>query len=360
MTEKVSWARFEAENEQPSLPFQTIAQRMLALDLGIDSWRFSAPKTWPGVEADPVKVDGKWHSFQAKYYQDSVVGWRKLRESLNTTRKQIQAANYQLDIYHAFVNWDQPVKKAKKASEAKNQKQVCEEIAVAGGFSIVWHWGSQIIERLATEKSSLITRMVGEFFNLSDQPNLFAPSGSANSGILKYHYADANRLDFVERDVVVDVLNNLLEGDNGFVWHTLTGSAGVGKSRAILEYCLARLNEDWNWGWLLASSSFPFESWEPRQNTFIVVDYAMGRGNQLGDLLAQLSSKSIEYNSKVRVIVAERMEEPWLQSLIGIPTVGPDIAAHALRQTEGLPRSTKIQPFRAPKQCLLVESTLRK
>lgn len=54
------------------------------------------------------------------------------------------------------------------------------------------------------------------------------------------------------------------------------------------------------------------------------------------------------------------MEEPWLQSLIGIPTVGPDIAAHALRQTEGLPRSTKIQPFRAPKQCLLVESTLRK
>lgn len=357
--------QFKSNHDDPTSVFQLLAMRMLAAKLGTPSWSRSCPKTWPGVECDPIEVGGKYHSFQAKFYTDSANGWRNLKASLATVKDHVKAGSFKLDTCHVFVNWAKPVPKLGKKNKGLTPIEECEAIAAEGGFNLTWdHFGDQILEQLSVDSNPEIQKVARQFLTLPDQPRLDHPENDGTSGIAKYHYAAKSRLNFVERPEVVNALNQLVSHEGSFAWHTLVGSAGVGKSRSILEYCLKNLDETWNWGWLKYGCEHDFSSWEPDANYLIVVDYAMGRIGQLLKVLTDCIDRAEHLHFKVRILVAERMSEPWIQILTSAPTVGAKILDSALLKDSGqisaTPRVTEIRPFKKEAQIQLARMALER
>lgn len=357
--------KFKSNHDDPASAFELLAMRMLAVQLGEASWSLNRSNTWPGVECDPIEIEGKYHSFQAKFYTNSTNGWNKLKESLTKVRDHVKADSFKLDICHVFVNWEKPVPKLNKNNQSKTQIDQCEEIAAEGGFTLSWdHFGSQILEQLSVDPNPEILKIARQFLTFPDQPQLDHPQNEGVSGIAKYHYAAKSRLNFVERTEVIDSLNQLKLHTEPFAWHTLVGSAGVGKSRSILEYCLQHLDETWKWGWLKYECKHDFSSWEPDANYLIVVDYAMGRIDQLLKILTACIDRAEYFHFKVRVLVAERMPEPWLQVLTSAPTVGTRILDAALQkdsnQISATPRVTEIRAFKKDGQLKLAQMALEK
>ena len=305
MTAKYTWERFRAEHSKPDNAFETLARRLFAAECGIDSWEIDCPKNCPGIEAQPVKIGGKWRSFQAKFFATPSSGWTKLKNSIRTARKQIEAGNYKLDCLTVYVNWDRPTRKAQnEASQEPSIDEVCEQLASEAGFKIAWRYGDSILEQLNSSDDTAVVKIARQFFSMPAQPKLGKPKSASTSGIHKFHFTNESSISFVERPELTRDLQSLIDSDATFHWHTVTGAAGIGKSRSILEFCRTKLAEDWTWGWLSPSCDFDFRNWQPDRNTLIVVDYAMGRGNQLREVLSDCISARANLLFKVRIIVA--------------------------------------------------------
>ena len=133
------------------------------------------------------------------------------------------------------------------------------------------------------------------------------------------HYSN-HLIDVLGRKKEQGKLRKFIKG-TGFQWSQLAGTGGQGKSRLAFDLVLeCREDDKWNAGFLndyyLDGFSSQWFEWQPEKPTLIVIDYAIGRESEIGDMLATLAerqnNKKNEFSYSVRVLLLER--QPWNQS----------------------------------------------
>lgn len=145
--------------------------------------------------------------------------------------------------------------------------------------------------------------------------NPYIQTSHSGSVYSRMHYA-AKYLDFIGRKEEIVKLNDFLTVDKDFSWWIVTGEAGMGKSRLILEW-LYNIPSDW-FGFF-ADINADFSEYKPFSNTVIVLDYVAGRENQCTSLIQKIIEIFKNSIYKIRIILVERHYEPdkkdWFYSL---------------------------------------------
>jgi len=137
------------------------------------------------------------------------------------------------------------------------------------------------------------------------QPNLYLDLNNSQSELVYRSRATP----FVGRATEMDLLKQFTEQQEIFLWWTLTGRGGSGKSRVGLEHLVdLAANSGWYCGFLGVDTlvEFDWENWQPAFNTFIVIDYASRNTKALTSFLQHLSRLSSFSKIKVRVLLVER------------------------------------------------------
>ena len=120
------------------------------------------------------------------------------------------------------------------------------------------------------------------------------------------------RAEFIGRDDALAALDSFLDAPDPILWTVVTGPAGVGKSRLLLEALGIRREAGLIEAGFLSSSSGwlthrRFETWNAPERTVIVIDYAAQSIDPIRSLIGQLASRQ-EVDSQappVRIILVD-------------------------------------------------------
>ncbi|MCI0755736.1 hypothetical protein [Teichococcus vastitatis] len=141
---------------------------------------------------------------------------------------------------------------------------------------------------------------------------LIAPAPALND---PYRLAYTARLThFRGREQELSTLRDFAMGDAGFIWWSVGGAGGTGKSRLALEAMLA-LGPTWEAGFLTrAGQDFAWHTWRPLYPTFVAVDYAAQRAAETARIIEMLAKRAAddELGWPVRLLLIDREAEPAL------------------------------------------------
>ena len=330
---EISWDQFRVLNTNPREAFQTLSKRFLCAECGVDSSILNDPETYPGIECEPFYCIDRFVSFQSKYNAKDEVTWAEFKNSLEITIKYKNVNAFQLDAIYCFTNGPPPTPKKNKTGKVRPTKtDELGEMAGEAGIELIWRFGCNILEKLKTSENKRFIRLKRFFFSPTPQPSLIDPRTTfVSTGYAKYHYS-ACQLSYVHRPELEKDLTNFVNKEDEFLWWTLIGDASIGKSRLILNFC-AELSDEWSWGWWTKGSNFDFSKWEPYRPTLIVLDYVMGRLEEIGQLFDTLMSRKSRFIAPVRVLIAERLEEPWLPLLLMRQTTALQILESSFKKS---------------------------
>ncbi len=121
-------------------------------------------------------------------------------------------------------------------------------------------------------------------------------------------------------------LRDFLNCNKNFAWMQLAGVAGQGKSRLAYELILeARENSQWSAGLLedheIERQNDKWDTWQPDKPYLIVIDYVIGRTNNIRRLFKAFARRMGEFQHHVRLLLLER--QPWNKSLINKSKADP-------------------------------------
>ena len=146
--------------------------------------------------------------------------------------------------------------------------------------------------------------------------NPYVQVAQNTSAYSRMHYT-AKYLDFIGREKERSELNDFVDAGNKFLWWMVTGEAGMGKSRLVLEW-LCDLPSDW-FGFF-ADIEADFYNFKPFSNTVIVLDYVAEREKACARIIAELIEIFKASSYKVRILLVERHYEPdkkgWFYKLV--------------------------------------------
>jgi tetratricopeptide (TPR) repeat protein len=150
--------------------------------------------------------------------------------------------------------------------------------------------------------------------------------GQQPSKWLRYYY---RFIPLLGREREMEMLKGWCDENAAFGWMTMTGDAGIGKTRLAQEFALDLKEMSWDTGFLTETAlknlidHDQFLHWEPIADTFLVIDYAATRGNLLKPLFERIATwaqkdKGNKRGAKIRVLLLERhadLESGWLQKV---------------------------------------------
>ncbi len=111
---------------------------------------------------------------------------------------------------------------------------------------------------------------------------------------------------FVGRENELNLLKRFYNDKQQFSWWIILGPGGAGKSRLALTFCEKLIQSNICAGFLEVHflCNYDWQNWEPRQDTFIIVDYVSAHYKEILDLIKTLESKKMSV--RVRVLLLER------------------------------------------------------
>jgi hypothetical protein len=121
----------------------------------------------------------------------------------------------------------------------------------------------------------------------------------------------------VGRDGELRRLGDFLSEARSFLWQSIHGPSGSGKSRLALDFCLSVANR-WSAGFLPRDNAFidEWSYWRPSSPTLIVIDEVELRTGEIRALLQALSLIQDDFDSPVRVLLLGRERSRHLQNLL--------------------------------------------
>ena len=318
-----SWDVFRSRDNQELVFEKDVARRLFCHEARVDPSSLTCPPQYPGIENVPVQnVDGDWVAFQAKHSRNGTQNgdaFRKLRKVI----KPVQDGDYQLNKIYCFSSGVAP--DTTTALTAGQQRVVAE--LEAEGISVDWYYEDRILTILEDATTPNLMRASQAFFEIHPQPYLDPQDSTPSPEGFRQLRFNERRSEFGGRDEELAELRDFTQSGDPFSWWHVTGPGFSGKSRLVLEHCLSL--DEWHWGWLESDlHTFPFSEWLPDRDTFIVIDYALGREPEIQRLFQGIVAaiQSDRFVFKVRLILIEREYSGWLSAIEHAPNIGNWVA----------------------------------
>ena len=127
----------------------------------------------------------------------------------------------------------------------------------------------------------------------------------------------ARAMPFVGREHEQQVIESFLNAEEPFLWLSVSGPAGSGKSRLLLEVCIAA-RDRWVAGFVDRTvSDFSWREWIPSSPTLLVVDYASTAVSIVREILAA-GIRARRRTHPVRVVLLDRVtDDNWENRVLG-------------------------------------------
>ena len=129
--------------------------------------------------------------------------------------------------------------------------------------------------------------------------------------ISRFHYASI-QTDLYERENEFNILTNFILSEDKFIWQTVHGEAGVGKSRLALELGYS-LKPNWEWGFigqgrsLISDLNTLHNQWIPQKHTLIIIDYTTFNVELIRETIVTLKTRSDKWDYNVRLLICDRL-----------------------------------------------------
>lgn len=319
---KPCWEVFRSKADQIAIFERDVARRIFCNEAGVDPAHLTCPPNYPGVENVPVQSAEGWVAFQAKHSLNGSQNGDAF-DSLRNIIKHVRDGQLQLNKIYCFSSGVAP---ATPTAETAEQRRIASDLGKVG-IAVEWYYSDRILTILEDATNPNLVRASQAFFEDLPQPYLDQQERTANPEGFRRLRFNERLSEFTGRRTELEQLDRFTNTDKTFCWWLVTGPGLSGKSRLLLEYC--RSLENWHWGWLESDlNEFDFSGWIPDQDTFIVVDYVLGREPKLQRLFQQIqsTSRSDHFIHKVRLILLEREYSGWLSAVEHAPSIGNWIA----------------------------------
>ena len=133
----------------------------------------------------------------------------------------------------------------------------------------------------------------------------YKTAGYATDVLQKYHYS-LQQLPFCGRTSEMSQLQNFLEEDQKFLWWAITGQAGAGKSRLALEFLKQSAGKWFGFFVNENATQSDFDSFEPFNNTVVVIDYVASREGFVANAIRSIKEKFENSDYKIKILLLER------------------------------------------------------
>lgn len=322
-----SWEVFRTQNDQENVFERDVARRLFCHEAGVEPAVLTCPPNYPGIENIPIESSEGWVAFQAKHSRDGSQNGDAF-DSLLKVINPVRQGDYRLDKIYCFSSGVPP---ATPTAQTAEQRRIVSNLSDEG-ITVEWYYSDRILTILEDSSDPNLMKASQAFFENLPQPHLDQQESTAYPEGFRRLRFNERLSEFTGRLAELEQLEQFTSTIESFSWWLVTGPGFSGKSRLLLEHC--RSLENWHWGWLDADlEDFTFTNWVPDKDTFIVVDYVLGRERQLQRLFQQIqpASRPDRCIHKVRLILLEREYSGWLRAVEHAPSVSNWIAERKFR-----------------------------
>ena len=146
--------------------------------------------------------------------------------------------------------------------------------------------------------------------------NPYLERRTAISAFGRMHFSNSFN-PFVGRTVELNDLSSFLQDKEKFLWRTILGEGGIGKSRLILEW-MKTMPSSW-FGFFAYKKPEKAHLFVPFADTVVAFDYVLGQEQQCADTIAAFIEAFSDSPYKLRIVLLERhqraSEYDWLIEL---------------------------------------------
>lgn len=294
--DKKAWNHFEASSGVATDLFErVVALRTFARRVGVRPHELTLRENQPGVESEPLCIDGEWISFQAKYSAGLVVPWSAIKKSIEHAADKKGDKYYELDKVVVYTTGYPGAGKG----EQRHEKQMeIDQFAATNEIELDWIFGGQVLD--AAREMPDVWSWFAE-----DYPRFRQPEDVAD-------YPRISNTGFVGRQNELGRLAGFVQAEGTFLWWSVSGTAGSGKTRLLAEFARS-LASEWSMAWL-GSGSDRLRHPHLTGPLVLVVDGLHAHGvSQISELLEAFTAKPPSH--KFRLLLVDRDPGAWEREL---------------------------------------------
>jgi hypothetical protein len=164
-----------------------------------------------------------------------------------------------------------------------------------------------LMEQRFSVLGTMTARMIELVSTVNKQPRLrydYRKLGGGSKSVFRSQYTE-----FCGRERELGELRDFFHSPGSFAWLLVTGAAGTGKSRLMMELCFHLASRTAVWAGFLDQhvlDNFDWTGWQPDQPTLIIIDYASVRHKRIIQLIKDLNDPVRAFEHPVRLILIER------------------------------------------------------
>lgn len=226
----MNWRDFEQKyDKRETWAFEQMSYLLFCAEFNnrIGLFRY---KNQAGIETEPIKKDGKYFGFQAKYYTTSI---SDNKDDLIDSIKKAKTKNKQLNELLFYINQEFSESTIKNKKKPQYQLDI-EKVANIEGINIQWRVPSHFELQLSLPDNKYINDI---FFNLDpNEGDLLDEISKHNENVLQAIQTEilfGDKQIKIDRSSIVEAIANASQKRKNII---ISGEGGCGKTAILKEF----------------------------------------------------------------------------------------------------------------------------